>query len=217
MLSTKNLPADSGSFTKKTLSPGNHVVRLYDLELQEGYKPGSLQLNLRVVGPDMGPDFDGFLVDKNNPNGAKFSGQVGRVKHGYYAFEDGVTKGGTAVNRDQSILKAIDRLATSLGVREKVAEINANTIEQFVAQAKPHLINGSLLEMCIAGKEYTNKGGYKDFDLFMPYPKDKKYPYGTAGAANAVMTFDPSAHIIKEKVAATVESFEPAGSDFDFE
>lgn len=216
MLSTKNLPAESGSFIKKTLSPGNHVVRLYDIQLEPGYKPESLQLNLHVVGPDMGPDFDGFLVDKNNPNGAKFAGQVGRVKHGYYAFEDGVTKTGKAVNRDQSILQAIDRLATALGVREKVSEINANTIEQFVAQAKPHLCNGSLLEMCIAGKEYTNKGGYKDFGLFMPYAKDKKYPYGTAGAANSVITFDPNNHIVKEKAAQSVESFEPASTDFDF-
>lgn len=217
MLSTKNLPEESGSFIKKTLSPGNHIVRLYDIKLEPGFSAGQLVLTLYVVGPDMGPEFDGFLMDPNNPNGAKFAGQVGRVKHGYYAFEDGTTKTGKAVNRDQSILQAIDRLATALGVREKVSEINANTIEQFVTLAKPHLVNGSLLEMCIAGKPYTNKGGYKDYGLFMPYAKDKKYPYATAGAANSnVIVFDPATHILKEKAAQAVESFEPANNDFDF-
>lgn len=221
MLSTSTVQSEStGSSIKKTLSPGNHVVRIYDMELVKGYNQNSLQVLLRVEGPDMGPDFDGFLFDKNNPGGGKFSGQVGRVRLTNYAFEDGVTKGGKVVNRDQSILQALDRLAMCLGVRQAVADIKENTIHDLFAKAKPFLTNGALLNVCIAAKEYTNKAGYKDFDLFLPYAKDKKYPFEAADAnPSNLIEYDANVHVIKEKAAKPVESFEPAAAaenDFDF-
>lgn len=216
MLSTKNVPSSSGSSYKKTLSPGNHLVTIYDLQLTKGYNPGSLQLIVNVMGPNLGPDFDGFLIDKNNPGGKKFVGQVGRVRMSPYAFEDRTFADGSKVTRDNSILLAIDRLAISAGCKEAIDLIEANTIEELVQKAKAVFLNKKV-NMCVGAKEYTNKSGYKEFDLFLPRPKDGKYSHTSATDTSNLMQYDASVHIIKEKEAKAVESFEPAlGNDEDF-
>ena len=216
MLSTKNVQSSSTSSYKKTLSPGNHLVSIYDLQLSNGYNPGSLQLIVNVMGPNLGPDFDGFLIDRNNPGGPKFVGQVGRVRMSPYAFEDKTFDDGSKVTRDNSILLAIDRLAISCGVKDQIDLIEANTIEELVKKAKAIFVNKKL-NMCIGAKEYTNKSGYKEFDLFLPRPKNGKYSHTSASDATNLMMYDAAAHIIKEKEAKPVESFEPAlGTDEDF-
>lgn len=215
MLSTKNVQSTSGSSYKKTLSPGNHLVSIYDVELQNGYNPGSMQVILRVEGPNLGPQFDGFLKDKNNPGGAKFTGQVGRVRLSPYAFEDKTFADGSKVTRDQSMLVAIDRLAMSAGVQPQVKDINASDWNDMINQVKKLLV-GKSINVCIGAKEYTNKQGYKEYDLFLPRAKDGKYSHVGADTAN-LMEYDANTHIIKEKAAATVEHFEPAISgDDDF-
>lgn len=215
MLSTKNVQSTTGSTYKKTLSPGNHLVSIYDVELQNGYNPGSMQVILRVEGPNLGPQFDGFLKDKNNAGGAKFTGQVGRVRLSPYAFEDKTFADGSKVTRDQSMLVAIDRLAMSAGVQSQVKDINASDWNDMIGQVKKLLV-GKSINVCIGAKEYTNKQGYKEYDLFLPRPKDGKYSHVGAETTN-LMEYDADTHIIKEKAAATVEHFEPAISgDDDF-
>jgi hypothetical protein len=215
MLSTKDVQSTSGSSYKKTLSPGNHLVNIYDVELQNGYNPGSMQIILRVEGPSLGPQFDGFLKDKNNPGGPKFAGQVGRVRVSPYAFEDKTFADGSKVTRDQSMLVALDRLAMSAGVQSQVKDINASDWQDMINQAKRFLI-GKSINVCIGAKEYTNKQGYKEFDLFLPRPKDGKYSHVGSDTSN-LMEYDANTHILKEKAAATVDHFEPAiGGDDDF-
>lgn len=216
MLSTKNVQSSTGSSFKKTLSPGNHLAKIYDLELQNGYNPGSMQIILRVEGPAIGPEFDGFLKDKNNPGGPKFTGQVGRVRLSPYAFEDKTFADGSKVTRDQSMLVALDRLAMSAGVQTEVKNINASDWNDMINQAKKFLV-GKSLNLCIGAKEYTNKQGYKEYDLFLPRPKEGKYSHVSATDNSNLMTYDANTHIIKEKAAATVDHFEPAVSaDDDF-
>lgn len=216
MLSTKNVPSTTGSSYKKTLSPGNHLVSIYDIELQNGYNPGSMQILLRVEGPAIGPDFDGFLKDKNNPGGPKFAGQVGRVRMSPYAYEDKTFADGSKVTRDNAMLVAIDRLAISAGVQEAVKNIQASSWEDLIAQAKKIFI-GKQVSMCIGAKEYTNKSGYKEYDLFLPRPKDGKYSHTSSTDASNLMMYSADTHIIKEKETKSVESFEPTVSgDDDF-
>ena len=215
MLSTKNVPASTGSSFKKTLSPGNYLVKIYDIELQNGYNPGSMQIILRVEGPDLGPQFDGFLRDKDNAGGAKFTGQVGRLRLSPYAFEDKTFADGSKVTRDQSMLVAIDRLAASADVQTEVKNINASDWTDMINQIKK-LFMGKSINVCIGAKEYTNKQGYKEYDLFLPRPKDGKYSHVGADTTN-LMIYDADVHIIKEKAASTVGNFEPVtGKDDDF-
>lgn len=216
MLSTRDVQS-TGSGLKKTLLPGNHTVKIYDLELQPGYNAGSLHIILRVVGPNLGPDFDGFLVDPNNPGGQKFSGQVGRIQMGLYAFEDKTLDNGNKISRDNTMLKAIDLLSVACGVQDQVKGIDASDWDDMIRQVK-RLVVGKQISVCIGGKEYTNKGGYKEFRLFFPKPKNGKYAFGQVGDVN-VMTYDENdaTHMIKEKAAKSVDSFEPTKSaDDDF-
>lgn len=213
MLSTKDVQS-GGSSLKKTLGPGNHTVTVYDIELTPGYNQGSFQILLRVEGPNLGPEFDGFLKDKNNPGGAKFTGQVGRVRLAPYAFEDRTFADGTKVTRDTSMLRAIDRLAICCGVQQEVKDISAQDWPDMINQVK-RLIVGKKISVCLGAREYTNKSGYKEYDLFLPRAKDGKYSHTSVGDTNLVV-FNEAEHIVKEKVAAPVESFEPTRVDDDF-
>ena len=216
MLSTKNVPVSTGSGSgfKKTLSPGNHLVKIYDLELSKGYNPGSIQVILRVEGPDMGPDFDGFLKDRNEPNGPKHAGQVGRVRLAPYAFEDRVLKHGSTQTRDQAMLIALDRLSTSAGVKDVVQNIEAQTIEELFHKAKVFLV-GRSINTCIGSKIYTNKSGYKENDLFLPRAQGNKYPHTPADDASSLLQFNEAEHIIGEKQPTSVDSFGSSDNDFD--
>ena len=78
---------------KKTLSPGEHTVKINSIGLESvSYKAGAYHLILNVEGPDMGSEFEGFLVDKDKPTGPRYKGQIGKVKFGFYPFSDGETK-----------------------------------------------------------------------------------------------------------------------------
>lgn len=216
MLSTKSVTTtqSAGSGIKKTLGPGNHLVTIYDMSLKPGFTPDALWLVLHVEGPDMGPDFDGFLKDPNNPGGAKFAGQVGRVRASQYAAADGEDKNGNKYSRDRTLLTTLDRLAASCGVQDRLKEINAADWNDMINQAKRIFI-GKKLNMCVAGKAYTNKGGYTDYDLFLPKGVNGKYAHTAADTTASLLTFSEAQHIIAEKETKSVESFEPATSSSD--
>jgi len=136
---------------------------------------------------------------------------------GLYAFEDKVLDNGNKISRDNTMLKAIDLLSVACGVQDAVKGIDASDWDDMIRQVKK-LVVGKQISTCIGGKEYTNKGGYKEFRLFFPKPKSGKYAFGQVGEVN-VMTYDESdiTHLIKEKAAKSVDSFEPPKSaDDDF-
>lgn len=219
MLSTKDVPASSGSGIKKTLVPGNQQVTIYDVEFSSGYNPGSMHILARVEGPDMGPEFEGFLKDKDNPGGGRFKGQVGRIKLSQYPFEDKTFNDGTSITRDQTMLKMFDRLAMACGVQNEIKNITANTWEEWLGKAKPYFINKQI-STCIGAREYTGKSGYKELDLFFPKLKNGKYPFISAtGDQSNLLPYDANEHIIREKAAKPVDAFEPSSSaddDFNF-
>lgn len=211
MLSTKNIPATTTS-KAKNLSPGNQLCKVNSVALEQGYNLGSYKLILNLEGPDLGPDFEGFLVDVNNPNGPRYAGQVGKVRFYQYQYED---KPSLKISRDTSILTSLKHLAAALGKEEMLDSISAKTIEEFVASANNVLSGPTFINFCIGGKEYKDKNGYTKHDLFIP-----AYKNGEAGLAGInskikLATFNEATHIVKMKEAAPVEAFEPAVDDFD--
>lgn len=212
-LSTKHLKIDSKS---KTLSPGNTSAKIYDVTLKPGYNQGSYYLVLNLEGAPISSDFEGFFIDPKDESKGRHEGQVGRVRFSQYAYETKTLPSGAKVDRDQNILKAIMTLAKALNVLDRINEIEADTIEQYVEMAKPILCNDTYLHYCIAGKEYTNKEGYTAYDLFLPKLSGKKYAF--SAEEKSVLTFDESTHILaeKKKTAETMDQpFEPK-SEFDF-
>ena len=200
----------------KTFGPGNIHARLTGIFLQkpgfdEHLKPYYLVYNLE--GVDQGPEFEGFLIDKNNQNGARYKGQVGQIKASYWPYKDGVNpKNPSQVfKRDDSIVTALLMLAKVLGKEEHFHQLNAPTIEQYVALASDLLSGDKYLAWCVAGKEYDNKQGYLNYDLFLPRADNGRYAFETLSASpSKLQIFDQAKHIVKKAAAKQVNNFEPS-------
>lgn len=220
MLSTRNVKESSGSGKSPLkILPGNNTVKIHSLSLKEGYnfqQNRGYHIVLNVESAPIGGDFEGFLVDPNNPSGPRYLGQVGNVKMQYHAFEDGVTKNGTKKNRDNDMLSAIVKLANTLDCRQELDDtIDAaaiSKIEELIPVAT-QVFRGKWLDVCLAGRGYKDKNGYTAYELFFPYPKAGKIPYEAKDAKSGnLIAFDAATHTIAPKEATPVAGFEPSGN-----
>lgn len=213
-LNTKNIAEGKIS---KTLKPGYTLGKIYGISLAPGYNEGSYQLVLNIESAPVGGDFEGFFKDKDNESLGRFEGQIGRVKYSRWAFEDKVLPGNIQINRDQNILKAFNAIAKALGIKDQLDEVDANTIEEYVAKASPIIVGANkFISFCLAGKEYTDKNGYLNYELFLPKANGKKY--ALSADEDTVITFNVKDHIIPDpKAAKTVSDFEPDTSNTEFD
>ena len=215
MINAQNNAKPMGGNIPKTFGPGNIHARITGIFLQvpgfdQHLKPYYLVYNLE--GPEQGDGFEGFLVDKNNPNGARHKGQVGQVKASYWPFKDGVNPKNTSqvFKRDDSIVTALLILAKALGKEEQYNQLGAPNIEQFVELASDLLSGDKFLAWCVGGKEYDNKQGYLNYDLFLPKGDNGRYVFEQLSASpSKLQTFDESKHIVKKAPAKQVNNFGP--------
>lgn len=218
MISTKNIPATGGS-TPKVIQPGNVECKINSITLDKvPYKEGAYHVCLHLETMPIEDDsFEGFLVDKDNPDGPRYLGQIGKVRMGEWPYSDGETKSGIKISRDTEIVKAIQNICKEAGC---LAWLEANdnvynTIEDFVTAFNNDApFKGKSLKFCIAGREYMNKAGYMNYDLYLP--KTQKGQMNMQRVDTDViklMPFNAELHIKKAK-SETVSSFS-AGSDFD--
>lgn len=220
MLSTRNVKETTGSGkTPMKLQPGNNTVKIHSLELKEGYnfqQTRAYNVIVNMESSPIGDNFEGFLVNKDNPNGPRYLGQVGAVRLQYYAFDDGVTKTGIQKNRDNDILGAIVRLANALGCRAELDDtIDAAAITKIeeLMPVATQVFRGKWLDVCLAGRGYKDKNGYTAYELFLPYGKGGKVPYEAKGANSGnLIAFDQATHIIPPKEDKPVNGFEPSTS-----
>lgn len=216
MISTKNIP--SGGSTPKVIQPGNVECKINSVTLDKvPYKEGAYHLSLQLETAPMGDDFEGFLVDKDNPDGPRYAGQIGKVRMSEWPYSDGETKSGIKINRDIEIVKAISNICRQTGAMIWFEDQDGvhDTIESFVEkfnQDKP--FKDTYIKFCVAGREYMNKAGYMNYDLYLPKTVRGQFNMQKADSDSIkLMTFDPEQHIKKAKSEA-VSSFS-AGSDFD--
>ena len=95
-LSTTDL-STGGSGLPKTLAPGNHLLKINSINLDDySFIPGAKHLMMHVEGEPI-DGFQGFLVDKDDESKGHYAGQIGRVKASQYAFADGETKTGIKI------------------------------------------------------------------------------------------------------------------------
>lgn len=201
----------------KGINPGNYKAKINKIQLWERpWAPEEnalfLVLNLETMKPS--PDFEGYPVDENNPDGEKHEGYVGNVKISSYAFKDGVhTRTGKEISRDREILAALLGLCTELGIEEwfRAANGKYNTIESWVEAFnadKPYA--NKFLEFCIGAEEYVGKDGKTKKTLFLP--KSEKIngewhsPYKSLTSIKPLLTYVESMHFKKAKTKA-VEDF----------
>jgi hypothetical protein len=206
-LSTTDL-GTGGNGLPKTISPGNHVLKINMIDLEDfKFIDGAKHLILHVeTEPIAG--FEGFALDKDNPEKGHYDGQIGRIKASQYAFADGETKTGIKIQRDRSILIFLQSLCKTFGVNEWFTEQDGkhDTIEDFVDAFNASApIKDKYLEFCVAGREYEGKTGYTNYDMWLPKSENRKYSFGEIEEGK-VITFDESKHL-KKLETKEVKSF----------
>jgi hypothetical protein len=199
-LSTTDLK-EGGSGLPKTISPGNITLKINSVGLEDfKFIPGAKHLIINVETEPI-DGFEGFMLDKDNPEAGHYAGQIGRVKASQYAFADGQTKTGIKIERDRSILIFLQKLCKTLGMNDWFTsqDNKHDTIEDFVEAFNLEApFKGIYFDACVAGKEYEGKTGYTNYDMW--FPKDGKGAYSIAAKGGAVLQYDESEHLKKLEV-----------------
>ena len=220
-LSTKNIKIGGDGGVSKTLDPGINLCKINNVTIEPfKFKDGAYNVMLHLEGEDLGADFQGFFINKDNESLGRHKGKVGTVKATEWAFADGETKSGVPVNRNQEMLKYLKQLCTSLGCLAWFDSQDEKhpTIESFYAAfAKDRPFKDEFFRFCIAGKEYTNRGGYKAYELFLPKYSKNGVPIEKDDVqVSKLLKYNEADHI-KRKKEEKVEGFgdSKAGSDFE--
>jgi hypothetical protein len=196
MLNTKDMSAGSGR-TKPVLDPGNHVVKINSITLdQTPYDADSYNIHLHVETAPVGGDFEGFFKDYNDQSQGRYEGQIGRVRISPFPFKDTTLPSGREISRDQEILKHMITLAETLDMRDGLDSIEAETIESFMTECNNLMGNSKLMNMCIGGREWENKEGYVNNDLFLPrISKDGIAMEAMDKENSRLLKFDRAVHV----------------------
>lgn len=221
MLSTKNMTAGSGK-VKPVMDAGNQVIKINSLSLDKTpYDAEKFNITLNVETEPIDGEFEGFLKDTANPNGPRYAGQVGRIRFTPYPYANTTLDNGREIKREDEILKSMVFLSEVLGKRTELDNIQANTIEEFIASCNKIFSNSGYFNACVAGREWENKEGYTNLDLFLPRLSRTGVPLEELNAEKSrLLTFSKVDHIVelKNKKPQSTQSFEPAavaGDDFD--
>ena len=222
-LSTEDL-GNGGTGLPKTISPGNKVLKINNIELEDfKFIEKAYHLVLHVETEPKGDDFQGFLKDTNQPDGPRYAGQVGKVRFHPYPYKDNILPNGNEISRDTEVMKGMVFLAEALDKRKELDNIQANTIEEFMAACNGLFSNSNYVNMCLGSKEWINKDGYINDDLFLPKISKGNVPIETIDAEPSkliIFNTDDKNHYKKaiKKESDEVSQFEPAkasGNDFD--
>jgi hypothetical protein len=223
MLNTSGMSAGSGK-EKPVMGPGNNLVKINSISFdQTPYDKEAFNIMLHVEGEPMEGEFQGFLKDVNQPEGARYAGQVGRVRYAPYPYKDATLPNGSEISRDTEVLKAMVGLSEQLGKRAELDAIQANTIEDFMAKCNGIFSSPLYVNMCLGTREWENKEGYVNNDLYLPKMSKDGIPLEAVDAPNSrLLQYDTNNKnhyrpVVKKDVATT-NNFEPAtvaGDDFD--
>jgi hypothetical protein len=220
MLSTKDMSAGSGK-ARPVIGVGNQKVKINSITFdQTPYDKDAYNVVLHVESEPVGGEFEGFLVDPNDANGPRYKGQVGRIRLSPYPFKDATLPSGREVKRDTEVLKSMIYLSEVLNKRDDLDMIEADTIEEFMKSADSVLSGDTFINACVGGREWENKEGYVNYDLFLPRNSRDGVSLEALDVENSrLYKFSKEDHVRELKKTQTTSSFEPAssntGDDFD--
>jgi len=140
-----------------------------------------------------------------------------------YPYKDATLPSGREIQKDQEILKAMVYLSEVLDKRYELDMIEAETIEQFMTECNTLFSNTGFFNACVGGREWENKEGYVNYDLFLPRMSKEGIPLEALNKDNSrLLEFSKKDHVreLQNKSTTTTQSnFEPAststGDDFD--
>ena len=224
MLSTKDMTAGSGK-VRPVVEPGNNVIKVNNITFdQTPYDKEAYNIVLHIETKPIEGEFEGFLVDPSDSKGPRYEGQVGRVRFAPWPYKDADLPSGRKISRDTEVLKSMIYLADVLGCRDELDMIEAESIEDFMVSANKLITaNGpsEYFNACIGGREWENKEGYVNNDLFLPRMSKDGIPIEALDKEpSRLVQFNKDIHIKPIKKKDDVGSFEPktnndSGSDFE--
>jgi hypothetical protein len=203
-LSTKNVKEKTGGGVPKLIQPGEHVLKINNVQLKRLPHMEAAQSYYFVINVETEPieGFEGFYIDNNDHSLGRYAGQIGEVKASSWPYKDVVLKSGTEIWRDEELLREFKLLAIACDGAEWFESVDEkyNTIEEFCdAFNAANLYQGKLFRFCVAGKEYEKKDStYPGMDLHFPKPVKDKTPVELADVkVSTLIKFDESKHWIK--------------------
>ena len=139
-----------------------------------------------------------------------------------YPFKDATLANGNEISRDTEVLKAMVFLSEVVGKRNELDAIEANTIEDFMVKAANVCSETGYINACLGAREWENKEGYVNNDLFLPKRSKDGMPLEELDKESSnLLTFDRNntnhfrPYLKKETTASNFEPATASGSDFD--
>ena len=196
MLNTKDMTVGSGK-ARPLMGPGNTEVRINSITLdQTPYDSEAWNVNLHVETQPVEGDFEGFFRNKDNESKGRYEGQIGIVRMGPFPYKDTTLPSGREISRDQEILKGMIFLGEVLGKRDELDSIEADTIEVFITECNTLFSNSNFFNACLASREWENKEGYINNDLYLPKLSRNGIPMEALDTENSrLINFDPALHV----------------------
>jgi len=225
MLSTKDM-ATGGGKLRPLMGPGNAVVRINSISMDKTpWDANAYQIHLHVESEPIKGDFEGFLRDQNNESLGRYEGQIARVRMAPFPYKDATLDNGREISKDQEILKAMIFVSEVIGGRDKLDAIEAATIEEFITKCNDLFSNSEFFNVCLGSREWENKEGYVNNDLYLPKLSRDGVPMEKLGVDNTrLINFDKATHVRSinktndaPKAAATFEPVASNGGASDFE
>lgn len=202
MFSTKGQEVKTGSGNQKSFQPGVVYAHIFSGQVRTSKNGDKKTLELILEGPAL-PDFEGWSIDKNDPDGPKLQGLSGRIGATIWTDQHAETNA-----TKNEIMYKILIIATELGLRDAVDNISASSLEDWVAQAV-NLLKGHNLYWFLNGKEeeYNGKTIVK---LSLP-----KYKFCSVDESKLEKFDKNNKYHFRALETKPVTSFEPVNDDFD--
>jgi hypothetical protein len=189
----------------KSLEAGVVYAHIHSAKVRTA-KTGSKSLELTLEAPAT-PGFEGWAIDRENPEGEKYSGPSARVGATMYITE----YNSDDVNQNEILSKMLV-ISNELGLRKEVDNLSKDgsitSIEQWVEKAT-EILKGHDAYFFLAGKE-DEYNGKVIVRLSLP-----KYKFCSADQSK-LNTFDKTNKYHYAPLASkTVSGFEPINNDFN--
>lgn len=201
MFNTKGQEIKTGGGTPKSLQAGVVYAHIYDGSVRTA-KSGKKSLELILEGPAL-ENFEGWSLDKADPEGPKFKGQSARVSATIYS--DQFNSDSPAKNE---IIYKLLFIASELGLRDAADNVQANTIEEW-AEKVIDILKGNNLYFFLKGteEEYNGKTIIK---LSLP-----KYKFASTEESSLDKFDKNNQYHYKALASKPISGFEPATDDFE--
>lgn len=172
MISTKKILEETSGSISKTLNPGNQKIMVTGITITEEEYQGekSYKLVYDCEGEDLGSSFVGFFIDRDNESLGRHKGAVGRVKSSKWNHKDKTFADGNTSTMEDQILASLKVICVASKCDQWLADVDGKyqTIQELVFdlnEAAP--FKGVFFNACLSAKEYNNKSGYTNYDLFL--------------------------------------------------